>query len=182
MAHGNGFNPRAKVGFTCSTFDLLHAGHVRMLEFCKQHCDRLVVGLQTDVVDRPDKNRPVQTVYERWVQVKGVRWVDDVIPYSSESDLDNLVRTLPHDVRFVGEDWKGRSVTGSHLYSPMGPMKIIYVPRGHTWSTTELRQRVKAAEAINTANEENIKSNEGRNGKLSPVASGGAEGGGSQGG
>lgn len=126
------------VGFTCSTFDLLHAGHVLMLEECKGLCDVLIVGLQVDPsVDRTNKHRPVQSIYERWVQLRGCKYVDHIIPYSTEADLLNLLVTQPIDVRFVGLEYLNKDFTGKHL-----GMDIRYNTRDHSWSSSELRERV----------------------------------------
>ena len=96
-----------KVGFTCSTFDLLHAGHVQMLREAKQHCDYLIVGLQFDPsIDRAEKNSPTQTIVERYTQLKAVRYVDEIIPYSTEQELYTLLEHLPLDIRIIGEDYK----------------------------------------------------------------------------
>lgn len=127
-----------KVGFTCSTFDLLHAGHILMLEECRSLCDVLIVGLQVDpTVDRPKKNKPVQSVYERWIQLKGCKSVDQIIPYATEADLLDLLVTLPIDVRFVGQEYQNRAFTGRHL-----GIDIEYNTRRHSWSSSELRDRM----------------------------------------
>lgn len=105
------------VGFTCSTFDLLHPGHVAMLAEAKSACHELWVGLQTGVPDRPGKEPPIQTVYERYTQLEGCAHVDKIVPYESEADLMNLLLTLPlPHVRFVGQDYVDKSFTGRHLY------------------------------------------------------------------
>jgi glycerol-3-phosphate cytidylyltransferase len=133
-------NPR--VGFTCGAFDLFHAGHNVMLRDCKMSCDKLVVGLHTDPsIDRPQKNKPVQTIYERYTQLKNCRWVDDIIPYDTEADLLNVLATMPLDIRFLGEDYVGKQFTGQELCEKMR-IKIVYLPRKHTFSTTELRERI----------------------------------------
>lgn len=138
----------AKVlGFTCSTFDLLHAGHVTFLEECKKRCDVLWVGLQTSVTDRPNKRQPVQTVYERWKQLEAVKYVDRILPYESEADLENLVASLPTHVRFLGSDYKHSwtSVTGNHMYGNVfNENRMEMVDRNHSWSSTELEERIKS--------------------------------------
>ena len=127
-----------KVGFTCSCFDLFHAGHVLMLEEAKQQCDYLIVGLQTDpTIDRPEKNKPVQSVYERYVQLKGCKYVDEIIPYSTENDLMNLLTTVNYDVRILGEEYRIKTFTGKHL-----DKEYYYNTRPHTYSSTELRKRL----------------------------------------
>lgn len=135
-----------RIGFTCSTFDLLHAGHVLMLDECRTQCDRLIVGLQTDpTIDRPDtKNKPIQTMYERWVQLLGCRYVDDIIPYESEEDLMNILKSVPIDIRFVGEEYKEKDFTGKTWCADNG-IEIIYNRRRHDFSTTQLRKRIQNA-------------------------------------
>jgi glycerol-3-phosphate cytidylyltransferase len=132
-----------KIGFTCSTFDLFHAGHVIMLEEAKKQCDFLIVGLQTDpTIDRPNtKNKPVQGVFERWTQLKACKFVDQIVPYSSEKELLDLLQSFPIDVRIIGEEYKDKSFTGDHL-----DMDYHFNERRHSFSTTELRQRVVDAE------------------------------------
>jgi|TARA_B100000073_G_scaffold197568_1_gene163632 glycerol-3-phosphate cytidylyltransferase len=130
-----------KVGFTCGAFDLLHAGHVVMLQEAKNNCDFLIVGLQTDpTLDRSDKNKPVQSIYERYIQLHGIEAVDEVIPYDRESSLMDILTTKPIDIRFVGEEYKDKQFTGQHL-----DIEIYYTSRSHTFSSTDLRKRVKAA-------------------------------------
>lgn len=131
------------VGFTCSTFDLLHAGHVLMLKECKLHCDILLVGLQSDpTLDRPDtKNKPVQGMYERWTQLKGCKYVDEIVPYSTEEDLLNLLKTRSIDVRFVGEDYMDKDFTGKQ-WCLDNEIELMYNSRKHSYSTTSLRKRM----------------------------------------
>lgn len=127
------------IGFTCGAFDLLHAGHVVMLKQAKENCDHLIVGLQTDPsIDRQEKNQPVQSVYERFVQLSAVKYVDEVIPYDTEQSLLDLLESTPIDIRFVGEDYKDKHFTGEEL-----PIKVFYTNRKHSFSTTSLRNRVK---------------------------------------
>ena len=131
------------IGFTCSAFDLFHAGHVAMLAECKQHCDYLVVGLQVDPSkDRPEKNKPVQSVYERYVQLRGCRHVDEVIPYDSEDDLENLLSIEDIHVRFVGKEYEGKYLTGEKVCEDRG-IRIHYNSRLHNYSSSELRRRLK---------------------------------------
>lgn len=132
-----------KIGFTCSTFDLFHAGHLLMLEEAKKQCDYLIVGLQTDpTIDRPkEKNKPVQTVFERFIQVEACKYVDKVIPYATEKELSDILLSYPIDVRILGEEYMQRPFTGDSL-----PMELYFNKRRHSFSTTELRNRVVAAE------------------------------------
>jgi len=132
----------ATVGFTCSAFDLLHAGHVAMLRECKQHCNFLIVGLHVDpTVDRPSKNKPVQSVYERYMQLKGCEYVDSIIPYETEEDLINIMAIEPIDVRFVGVEYKDTYITGQDICEKRG-INIIYNERFHMYSSSELRSRL----------------------------------------
>ena len=127
-----------KIGFTCSTFDLFHAGHLTMLEEAKHHCQMLIVGLQTDpTIDRPSKNKPVQTVYERWVQLNACKWVDKIIPYTTEAELVDILNSQHIDIRFIGEEYRDIEFTGKSL-----PIEIHYNSRQHSFSSSELRQRV----------------------------------------
>lgn len=127
-----------KIGFTCSSFDLFHAGHVLMLEEAKTVCDYLIVGLQTDpTIDRPSKNKPVQSVVERYLQLKACKYVDEIVPYTTESDLLQLLTSLKIDVRIVGEEYKTKEFTGSTL-----PVPLYYNSRKHKFSSSELRERV----------------------------------------
>lgn len=130
------------IGFTSVVGDLLHAGHALMLDECKQYCDYLYVGIIADPKkDRPEKNKPVQSLFERYVQVASHRAVDEVVPLEGEADLDLALRSLPIDVRFVGEDYIGRDFTGKGTCEKLG-IRIIYNKRNHGLSSTELRERV----------------------------------------
>jgi glycerol-3-phosphate cytidylyltransferase len=128
-----------RIGFTCSTFDLFHAGHVMMLEEAKTQCEFLIVGLQTDpTIDRPDtKNKPVQGVFERWAQLKACKFVDQIVPYSTERELRDILLSFPIDVRILGEEYKGKEFTGHDI-----KMEFFFNQRRHSFSTSELRQRV----------------------------------------
>jgi len=127
-----------RIGFTCGAFDLLHAGHVLMLQEARSVCDRLVVGLQEDPsLDRKSKNKPIQTLEERLIQLEAVRYVDEVRLYGTESDLMELLEELDIDVRIVGADHAGHKITGDELGIP-----IYYNSRDHAWSTSDLRARV----------------------------------------
>lgn len=131
-----------KIGFTCSCFDLLHAGHVQMLKEAKSCCDWLVVGLQTDpTIDRPNKNKPVQSVTERYIQLAAVRFVDEIIVYATEADLLDVLKSFPINVRFIGEEYKDKDFTGKDYCLDNG-IEIYYNRRQHSFSTTDLRKRV----------------------------------------
>lgn len=131
-----------KIGFTCSCFDLLHAGHVQMLKEAKSCCDWLVVGLQTDpTIDRPTKNKPVQSVTERYIQLAAVRFVDELIVYATEADLLDVLKSFPINVRFIGEEYKDKDFTGKDYCLDNG-IEIYYNRRQHSFSTTDLRKRV----------------------------------------
>ena len=131
------------IGFTSVVGDFLHAGHALMLNECKRHCDYLYVGLITDPTrDRPEKNKPIQSVFERYVQIASHRAVDEVIPLESEADLDLAIRSLPIDIRFVGEDYIGKDFTGKETCDRLG-IRIFYNSRKHGLSSTELRKRTQ---------------------------------------
>jgi len=126
-----------KIGITASTFDLLHAGHVLMLKEAKEVCDYLICALHVDPsLERPTKNRPVQTLYERFVQLEAVKYVDKIIPYQTEDELMNILLTNNINVRIIGEDYVGKSFTGHEIKD----IKIYYNKRKHTYSSTELRK------------------------------------------
>ena len=130
------------IGFTCSTFDLLHAGHITMLEEAKHHCEYLIVGLQTDpTLDRPEKNKPIQSLVERQIQLAAVKYVDEIVCYQTEEDLQDLLLTLPIDVRVLGDEYKGKDFTGKDIAKQRN-IKIIYNGRDHSFSSTSLRKRV----------------------------------------
>ena len=135
------------VGFTCSTFDLLHAGHILMLAECKQICDYLIVGVQSDpTVDRPGtKNKPVQSIVERYVQLSAVKFVDEIIVYNTEKDLEDMLMFLPINVRIIGEEYKDKDFTGKQICEDRG-IKIWYNSRSHRFSSSELRQRTYQSE------------------------------------
>ncbi len=130
------------VGFTCSAFDLLHAGHVQMLREAKEHCDYLMVGLQTDpTLDRTDKNPPVQTIVERYTQLKGIEYVDEIIPYGTEQDLEDILTMYHIHVRVIGEEYRDREFTGKGICNKLG-IDIYFNTRNHRFSTSDLRKRV----------------------------------------
>ena len=135
--------PKGKIiGFSCSTFDLLHAGHILMLAECKQSCDYLIVGLQTNPsIDRPDsKNKPVQSIVERYVQLSAVKYVDEIIVYETEKDLEDLLMFLPINVRIIGEEYKDKEFTGKEICVDRN-IDVVFNSRSHRFSSTELRQR-----------------------------------------
>ena len=135
-----------KIGFTCSTFDLLHAGHIAMLREAKAQCDYLIVGLQTDpTVSRPTKNSPIQTVVERYTQLKAVGYVDEIIPYTTEQDLEDILRSFKLNVRIIGNEYKEKSFTG-RTYCEEKVIEIYYNSRDHRFSSSGLRKQVKIAE------------------------------------
>lgn len=131
-----------KIGFTAGTFDLFHAGHVLMLEECKKVCDYLIVGILTDpTTDRPEKNKPVQSIVERQIQVSGCRYVDDVIIYQTEKELEEILSCLDIDIRITGADYKDQPITGSGICTKR-QIEIYYNKRDHNLSTSSLRKRV----------------------------------------
>lgn len=131
-----------KVGITFSAFDLLHAGHVKMLEDAKAQCDYLIVGLQTDpTLDRPEKNRPTQTVVERYIQLKACKFVDEIVPYATEQDLEDILRSFKIDVRIIGEEYREKKFTGREYCEEKG-IELYYNCRDHRFSSTSLRKVV----------------------------------------
>jgi len=136
-----------KIGITFSTFDMLHAGHVAMLSDAKNHCDYLIAGLQTDpTIDRPDtKNKPIQSIVERQIQLAGCRYVDEVVIYSTEQDLVDILLTLPIDVRILGVEYEGKQFTGDEACWKRG-IDIVFNGRDHSFSSSSLRKRVAEAE------------------------------------
>ncbi len=138
-----------RVGITCSTFDLLHAGHIVMLEEAKRHCDYLVAALQVDPTqDRDSKNKPIQTVVERQIQLAAVRFVDEIVVYNTEKELDDIFLTLPINVRIIGEEYKDKDFTAKKICYKR-KIEIIYNKRDHSFSSTDLRKRTKIMESIN---------------------------------
>jgi len=135
------------VGFTCSTFDLLHAGHILMLAEAKSICDYLIVGIQSDpTIDRPDvKNKPVQSIVERYVQLSAVKFIDEIIVYDTEKDLEDLLMFLPVTIRIIGEEYRDKPFTGKNICEDRG-IKIFYNSRTHRFSSSELRQRTYQSE------------------------------------
>ncbi len=138
-----------KIGFTSVVGDLMHAGHALMLDECKRHCDYLFVGIITDPTkDRPWKNKPIQSLFERYVQLVCHRAVDEVVPLESEADLELALKSLPIDIRFVGEDYKGKNFTGKEICAELG-IEIFYNNRAHGLSSSELRKRAENAKIHN---------------------------------
>ena len=132
-----------KVGITFSTFDLFHAGHVKMLEEAKSLCDYLIVGLQTDpTIDRSTKNKPVQSLVERYIQVKACKYVDEIVPYSSEDELLEVLQSFKIDIRIIGEDYLEKDFTGKK-YCIENNIEIFYNLRRHNFSTSFLRKKIK---------------------------------------
>lgn len=138
------------VGFTCSTFDLLHAGHVAMLAEAKTQCDYLIVGLQSDpTLDRSTKNKPVQSIVERQMQLRGSRYVDEIWVYNTEKDLEDLLLMLPIDVRILGVEYENKEFTGREICHKRA-IKLYFNGRDHSFSSSNLRKRVYQAESQST--------------------------------
>jgi glycerol-3-phosphate cytidylyltransferase len=135
-----------RVGITFSAFDLFHAGHVKMLEEAKRHCDYLIVGLQTDpTLDRPEKNLPAQTVVERYIQLKGCKFVDEIVPYATEQDLEDILRSFKIDVRIVGDEYREQNFTG-RMYCEDKGIELYFNTRDHRFSSSGLRREVHQKE------------------------------------
>ena len=133
-----------KIGITFSSFDLFHAGHVKMIEECKRNCDYLIVGLQTDpTIDRPNKNKPIQSVVERYIQLKGCKFIDEIIPYSTEDELMEILQSHKIDVRFVGEDYLEKDFTGKQFCLDNN-INLFFNSRKHSYSSSGLRSKIKA--------------------------------------
>jgi len=137
-----------KIGITFSQFDMLHAGHIAMLAEAKNHCDYLIAGLQTDAsIDRPDsKNPPIQSIVERQIQLAACRYVDEVVVYTTEADLCDLLLILPVDVRILGEEYRNQDFTGREECGMRG-IELVFNERSHSFSSSSLRKRVVAAES-----------------------------------
>jgi glycerol-3-phosphate cytidylyltransferase len=132
-----------RVGITFSSFDLLHAGHVMMLKEAKKQCDYLIVGLQLDPsLDRPKKNNPSQSIIERYIQLKGSKYVDEIIPYVLEQDVQDILRSFEIDVRIIGEEYKTTDFTGKEYCLKKG-IEIYYNSREHRFSSSEIKTRLK---------------------------------------
>ena len=145
------YNPGPRIGITFSTFDLLHAGHIMMLEEAKRQCDYLICGLQMDpTLDRPEKNAPTQTVVERYIQLRGCQYVDEIVPYSTEQDLEAILRAFKLDVRIVGDEYEDRDFTG-RAYCEEAGIELYFNSRDHRFSSSGLRKIVAAREAERVA-------------------------------
>ncbi len=141
-----------KVGFTCSTFDLLHAGHIAMLREAKTQCDYLICGLQVDPsIDRPQKNRPVQTLVERHVQLAAVKYVDEIVPYTTEQDLVDILGMYDIHVRILGDEYKDKDFTGKDVCQARG-IDLYFNKRDHRFSSSDLRKRIYDMERLKNVN------------------------------
>jgi glycerol-3-phosphate cytidylyltransferase len=130
------------VGFTCSAFDLLHAGHIQMLREAREHCDYLICGLQMDPSqDRKEKNAPIQSIVERYTQLKAVKYVDEIVPYNSEKDLEDILTMYHIDVRILGEEYRNKDFTGKDICRQRS-INLYFNKRDHRFSSTDLRTRV----------------------------------------
>lgn len=145
-----------KIGITFSTFDMLHAGHIAMLSEAKNHCDYLIAGLQTDpTIDRPDtKNKPVQSIVERQIQLSACRYVDEVVTYQTEQDLIDLLLILPLDVRILGTEYSNAEFTGRNECLRRN-IELVFNCRDHSFSSSSLRKRVSQAETAKILKENN---------------------------
>ena len=131
-------------GFTCGAFDLLHPGHLHLLMEASEQCEHLCVGLHTDpTIDRSEKNKPVQTAFERYMQLASLKYVNCIIPYDTERDLVNMMATLNIQARFIGSDYDGKKITGEDICGQRG-IDILYIPRLHDFSSTGLRERLRS--------------------------------------
>jgi len=135
------------IGITCSAFDLFHAGHVKMLEEARKHCDYLIAALHTNpTIDRPEKNKPIQSVVERYIQLDACKWVDQIVPYETEKDLEDIFASFNIDVRIIGEEYKNKEFTARGICERRG-IKIIFNTRDHGFSSSELRKRIHNEES-----------------------------------
>ena len=135
-----------KIGFTASQFDMLHAGHIAMLSEAKNHCDYLIAGLQNNASwDRPEKNAPIQSIVERQIQLAATRYVDEIVVYNTEKDLEDILLTLPIDVRILGIEYREKDFTGRDICNARN-IELIYNKRDHSFSSSSLRKRVAEAE------------------------------------
>lgn len=141
------------IGIVFSSFDMLHAGHIAMLAEAKNHCDYLIAALQTDpTIDRPStKNKPVQSIVERQIQLAAVRYVDEIVVYQTEKDLEDILLTLPVNVRILGVEYKNTEFTGKNICEQRG-IDLIYNSRDHSFSSSSLRKRVAQAELTKQTN------------------------------
>ena len=135
-----------RIGFTASQFDMLHAGHIAMLSEAKNHCDYLIAGLQNNASwDRPEKNAPIQSIVERQIQLAATRYVDEIVVYNTEKDLEDILLTLPIDVRILGVEYQDKEFTGKDICNKRN-IKLIFNSRDHSFSSSSLRKRVAEAE------------------------------------
>ena len=131
-----------KTGITFSSFDLFHAGHVKMLEEAKSQCDYLIAGLQLDPsIERQEKNKPIQSIIERYVQLRACKYIDEVVPYITEQDLVDILSSFKIDIRIIGEEYKEKSFTGKE-YCEKSKIEIYYNKREHRFSSSTLRNEV----------------------------------------
>ena len=134
-----------KIGITFSQFDLLHAGHIAMLSQAKNHCDYLIAGLQNNAQwDRTEKNAPIQSIVERQISLSAVRFVDEIIVYNTEKDLEDILLTLPIDVRILGVEYKDKDFTGYGICQQR-KIELVFNERDHSFSSSSLRKRVVEA-------------------------------------
>ena len=135
-----------KIGIVFSQFDILHAGHIAMLSEAKNHCDYLIAGLQNNAQwDRPDKNAPIQSIVERQISLSAVRFVDEIVVYNTEKDLEDILLTLPVDVRILGVEYMERDFTGRAICEKR-KIELIFNSRDHSFSSSSLRKRVVESE------------------------------------
>ncbi len=130
------------IGIVASSFDLLHAGHIMMLREAKSKCDHLIAAIQTDpTIDRPEKNKPVQTIVERYIQLSAVKYVDEIIVYTTEQDLEDILEMYPIDIRVLGEEYRDKDFTGREICKRRG-IQLYFNKRDHRFSSSDLRKRV----------------------------------------
>ena len=134
-------------GVIAGNFDVIHPGYIKMFKQCKKHCDYLICALQNDpTIDRKDKNKPIQSLVERYLQLDAVKYVDKIIPYNDEKELEELFSSLDLDVRIIGEDYKDKNYTAKSICQKRG-IRIIYNKRDHNYSTTNLRKKIYDGES-----------------------------------
>ena len=139
-------NKGLKIGIVFSQFDILHAGHVAMLSEAKNHCDYLIAGLQNNAQwDRPEKNEPIQSIVERQISLSAVRFVDEIVVYNTEKDLEDILLTLPVDVRILGVEYKDKEFTGKDICAQRN-IELVFNGRDHSFSSSSLRKRVVEAQ------------------------------------
>ena len=132
-----------KVGITASTFDLLHAGHVEMLREARSECDYLICALQIDPsVDRAEKNKPIQTIVERYTQLEAVKYVDEIVPYLHETDLEDILQMRQINVRILGEEYREKEFTGRDICKQRD-IELYFNKRDHRFSSSDLRKRIE---------------------------------------